>query len=635
MKKIFTSLTFLVCVLMMLSLASCVNIDETVNEATAPLNEQISSLKGEIADLNSDIADLNGQIDELENGNEALQTENEALESEKAKLEAEKTALEAELEKKKIELACAEGEHVWDSVSEVEYVWSDVYDQCIALYDCMYCDQNEIMVEPERIFVGENGELVAEFKEFPSTSISDVIAFTGVAFNSESEGYDKESNTFYVSEENKLVVTFTGTNLDKISEDKNYVFSLYFDETWHVIDYIYGAVRGIVTTEKNKITYTLDYQMMEDSDAFYETVYGLALYDANTFAFIGNTYLELTIFNESSNSDTPANEWTVVTTADELMAAAEKGGKIKFGGDIESQKGVLLYKDTVIDLAGYDLIVTGEGENAFWNSNNVEIFDSVGGSVIYPTNYISGGTFKFIGNISIENDYYPEFNGWGSLDLSEYTGDELYVYAGDLENIVISDGYAFYDSGNNKLSDFAAAKEEGYVYIRPDLPTDEWTVVTTAEELAAAVETGGKIKFGADIVSENGFDVYHEAVIDLAGYDLNVTGEYQSTFWIVADNVEVLDSVGGSAFYKQIMSNGGKLKISGSIKFNTDAPACMGNGDIDLSGYTGDEIYISCHGNLTIPEGYSYYDALGNKVENPSDGDLIYVRKDSTDTPAD
>jgi hypothetical protein len=142
------------------------------------------------------------------------------------------------------------------------------------------------------------------------------------------------------------------------------------------------------------------------------------------------------------------------------------------------------------------------------------------------------------------------------------------------------------------------------------------------------------IKFGADIESENGFDVYHEAVIDLAGYDLNVTGEYQSTFWIVADNVEVLDSVGGSAFYKQIMSNGGKLKISGSIEFYTDNPACIGNGDIDLSGYTGEEIYISCHGNLTIPEGYSYYDALGNKVENPSDGDLIYVRKDSTDTPA-
>ena len=372
MKKIFTSLAFLVCVLMMLSLASCVNLDEKINEATAPLNEQISSLKGEIADLNSDIADLNGQIDELENGNEALQTENEALESEKEKLEAEKTALEAELAKKNARL-CAYGYHTWDSVSEVEYVWSDVYDQCIALYDCMYCDQNEIMVEPERIFVDENGELVAEFKEFPSTSISDVIAFTGVAFNSESEGYDKESNTFYVSEENKLVVTFTGTNLDKISEDKNYVFSLYFDETWHVIDYIYGAIRGIVTTEKNKITYTLDYQMMEDSDAFYETVYGLALYDANTFAFIGNTYLELTIFNESSNSDTPANEWTVVTTADELMAAAEKGGKIKFGGDIESQKGVLLYKDTVIDLAGYDLIVTEIGGAACWDSKNVKL----------------------------------------------------------------------------------------------------------------------------------------------------------------------------------------------------------------------------------------------------------------------
>lgn len=55
MKKLFTSLGFLICVLLMVSLASCVNIEKEINEATAPLNEQISTLEGEIADLNGQI----------------------------------------------------------------------------------------------------------------------------------------------------------------------------------------------------------------------------------------------------------------------------------------------------------------------------------------------------------------------------------------------------------------------------------------------------------------------------------------------------------------------------------------------------------------------------------------------------
>ena len=51
MKKTVKLLAVMICLFLAISLASCGNIDEKVNEATAPLNDKITSLNGQITEL--------------------------------------------------------------------------------------------------------------------------------------------------------------------------------------------------------------------------------------------------------------------------------------------------------------------------------------------------------------------------------------------------------------------------------------------------------------------------------------------------------------------------------------------------------------------------------------------------------
>ena len=51
MKKTVKLLAVMICLFLAISLASCVNVDEKVNEATAPLNDKITSLNGQITEL--------------------------------------------------------------------------------------------------------------------------------------------------------------------------------------------------------------------------------------------------------------------------------------------------------------------------------------------------------------------------------------------------------------------------------------------------------------------------------------------------------------------------------------------------------------------------------------------------------
>ncbi len=65
------------------------------------------------------------------------------------------------------------------------------------------------------------------------------------------------------------------------------------------------------------------------------------------------------------------------------------------GVDIESETGFFLFEDTVIDLAGYDLEVTGDGQCTLWSYANSELTDSVGGSILYNEISVSSGTLIF------------------------------------------------------------------------------------------------------------------------------------------------------------------------------------------------------------------------------------------------
>ena len=69
------------------------DIDNAVNEATAPLNEQITALEAEIADNTAKIATLEGEKSALVKEKEALETEIAALEASNVNLDGEKATL--------------------------------------------------------------------------------------------------------------------------------------------------------------------------------------------------------------------------------------------------------------------------------------------------------------------------------------------------------------------------------------------------------------------------------------------------------------------------------------------------------------------------------------------------------------
>ena len=428
---------------LLFSFAGCISqedIDNAVNEATTPLNDKISSLEGQIAELQ-------GKLDALEGENEDL---------------------EAELAKKEIELACAKGEHVWDGESEVEYSWSDDMTKCTVLYDCINCEEQGSS-ESVNVTEDEDGVFVADFEgEFPShTYLAPII--TGVAFNTDSEGYDEDTNTFLVSEENSFILTFTGKNFDNINEEKDFAVCVSIEDRWYLFDKIYTPVYegASITIEKDIITYVWDYDftvwVLNGYDV--NSINGFILCDSNTLEMIIHSMVEVNLAIQQ-----PADEWVTVTTAEELAAALQNGGKIRLAADIESEEGFRVWSDVIIDLAGYDLTVTVESQSSFLVSANCGILDSVGGSEINRNITVNSGSVKVIGDITLaDNMMIKAFSG-SLIDLSDYTGNELYLYVSSgAGGVILPDGYSVYgEYDGSPIPDYAPGNGVSYVYVRPD-----------------------------------------------------------------------------------------------------------------------------------------------------------------------
>ena len=142
-------------------------------------------------------------------------------------------------------------------------------------------------------------------------------------------------------------------------------------------------------------------------------------------------------------------------------------------------------------------------------------------------------------------------------------------------------------------------------------PEPEFTIVNNEEEFRAALANNEPlIRLGADIVSEEGFEIFYFLTLDLAGHDLKVTGVAECTFWTLGE-LHLTDSVGGARIYKDISINSGKVIISGSFICYTDVG---GTGELDLGGYTGMPISVESVGltQLILPAGYVCKDREGN-----------------------
>ncbi len=483
MKKLFSSLAFLICVLLMVSLASCGNIDEKIDEATAPLNDKI-------AELNSEIGELEGRLDALEGENEALKEDTSALESEKAALESDnaalesenealeegnamlesdnaelksdKEALEAEIAEKNVELECAKGNHIIIEGGEYTYTWESDYTQCTASFFCKNCE-SDVSSYALTIDVNENGEYIASFGDFAPPTVFKNPTFTGVSFDSDSDSYDAETNTFTVSRGNPLVITFTGKNLNNIVQDNSFMLGV-LSGGWMILDYIPNSMYDILTIDETSITLTLDQFFAVAVENAFGSIGGFGIFGSDGYG-INETLLFL---NMAVNKPPVDDEgYMLVSDAEDLKLAIELGGMIRLANDIESIDGFQITGEVLIDLAGHDLKVTGDANPTFWIYGNCVLTDSVGGSRLYKKILVNRGTLSLEGAIEIE-EVDIKINGTGTIDLSRYTGGEMQLYFGNFENIILPEGYAFFDDNDEgETTDFAIAKEYGHGYVRP------------------------------------------------------------------------------------------------------------------------------------------------------------------------
>ena len=654
MKRIVQSLVILIAVLLTVSLASCGTIDKKINEATASLNDEISRLEAEISVLDGEIAELNGQIDALEGenaelgaGRVELEAEKAALENEKAALEAEKSALEKEkatLEAEKVtlegekaalsdrleeinsEIRCASGTHFYDGESEIKYSWSTDQSFCVAEFTCSTCGELAFLSTYD--VTREDDRITAYFGDNVPSTVYDLPVFTGVYFNSDSEGYDEATNTFTITEDVPFILTFTGKNLLNLVEASEHVIFAYVDGGMFVVESFMNPQKNILSVTDTSVTLTIDASYSFAHSCFN----GFVIYDLATDTMYENTNITVNVQKEPLPVDSEG--YTLVSDKNELVSALKTAEKIRLTADIESQHGFQIYMEVLIDLAGYDIIVADENRKAFEVFNKyLELRDSVGGSSLTNGIVILEAARVKIGDAITVGDQGIILHG--DLDLSDYSGEELiiYPYSHDTE-LLIPDGYAMYNMHGELLPVFLDALMEGLAFVRPvdEAPTDEWVTVTTAEELNVALENGGKVILAADIESEEGFTVWSDVVIELAGYDITVTSETSASFLVNA-NCVILDSVGGSEINRDITLNYGSIKVIGDFTPADNIMIVVISGFIDLSDYTGNELYLyvsSEASGVILPDGYSVYSEYdGSLLPDYAPGNgvhYVYVR---------
>lgn len=160
---LITLITLLLCVCMMFGLTACTSqadIDNAVNEATAPLNEQITALEAEITNKKAILTALEAEKAVLISEKEELKAQILELESKNKKFESEKS----ELEKKIAGLKnCLKGEHEYENGAckyceyvcphepesvDTTYIWSDDRFTCTATILCNTCS---FIVESEEV----------------------------------------------------------------------------------------------------------------------------------------------------------------------------------------------------------------------------------------------------------------------------------------------------------------------------------------------------------------------------------------------------------------------------------------------------------------------------------------------------
>ncbi len=234
--------------------------------------------------------------------------------------------------------------------------------------------------------------------------------------------------------------------------------------------------------------------------------------------------------------------------------------------------------------------------------------------------YVDGGMF------AVEYFMNPQKNILSITDTSvTLTIDASYSFAHSCFN-----GFVIYDIATGTM--YENTNITVNVQKEP-LPVDSegYTLVSDANELVTALRTAEKIRLTADIESRNGFQIYMEVLIDLAGYDVIVIDENRKAFEVFNKYLELRDSVGGSSLTNGIaILEAARVKLGDAITVGDQG--IILHGDLDLSDYSGEELIIYPYSHdteLLIPDGYAMYNMHGELLPDFLDAlteGLAFVR---------
>ena len=479
MKKIiYLLLALMLAATLSIALVSCDTpddvIDAAVADATVELNADIVALEEKIAALNAKISELEDKSIPLRSGNDSLKGENEDLENESGEKETAAKALESELEamrgekdkllteldSAKLEI-CARGIHFYDGESEISYNWSGP-DSAEVTFSCKECSLKAYRLATE-IGSDENGNTVARFGvDVPDYTLYPPV-INEMTFNSDSPSYNAKYNTFVITNDESLVITVKGENLDTLNvfgENYSFCFSTPNQTQFYVMDYMYEH-DFIDYVDSKTIVITID-KSFEQYVRYYGPIALGYIYDHQKGEWVENGSVTV-------NLDFDLIEWVTVNDHSELAAALENNRKIRLGADIVAEEGLAAFQITRIDLAGHSLSATADGTtNALNIYAFVTILDSVGGGTIYGTLNVSRGSLTLIGNIQVVGNAGIDVTLQHTLHLSDYTGGELALYVHEAAmGINVPDGYTMYNESGDLVANLDEAKVAGRVYVRP------------------------------------------------------------------------------------------------------------------------------------------------------------------------
>lgn len=442
-----TALSLLLCFCMVFGLAGCgasqEDIDNAVNEATAPLNEQIAQLNEDIAVKEAEITTLEGEKatlvaekTELEANVAALETEKATLMSAKAELETDIATLETEkstLSTRVTELE-TQVQTLTNRVAELESSGSDndsVIAQLRADIATLQSEKSTLssrVTELEGTITSKNSE-IATLNSSISTLESEKSTLSARITTLEASITEKDAEIANLNSTISTLRSEKETLTNKVAELESENTELK-DKVEALENCIKGNhVAGTYSKTETTHTYTCTVCGTEitEEHEYVELVCvcGAEIEESNV------TDMKNTLYN--GNTYTLQNDLTLSENAS--VAATGKTPVLNLNGK------TIFTNNYLFNWLSGDLTINGSG--AFvGNHANGGILDVQG----------TNATLRLVGDITFTNTAEDGYHiTWHSsmLDLSDYTGNALMIknissFAQETFTIILPDGWKLY-----------------------------------------------------------------------------------------------------------------------------------------------------------------------------------------------